>query len=69
LVVRQDRFLYIAVATLLHLAEDPSVQRKMKKKVRPVHCCYSYARQHRLLHHCLVTAAESATEMLARLAW
>uniref|UniRef100_A0A383VI43 Uncharacterized protein n=1 Tax=Tetradesmus obliquus TaxID=3088 RepID=A0A383VI43_TETOB len=32
LVVRQDRFLYVAVATLLHLAEDPSVQRKMRKK-------------------------------------
>jgi hypothetical protein len=34
LVVRQDKFLYIAVATLLHLAEEPSVQRKMRKKVR-----------------------------------
>ncbi|WIA44517.1 hypothetical protein OEZ86_007256 [Tetradesmus obliquus] len=32
LVVRQDRFLYVAVATLLHLAEDHSVQRKMRKK-------------------------------------
>jgi hypothetical protein len=25
--------MYIAVATLLHLAEEPSVQRKMRKKV------------------------------------
>jgi hypothetical protein len=33
LVVRQDKFLYIAVATLLHLAEEPSVKRKMRKKV------------------------------------
>jgi len=32
-VVRQDRFLYVATATLLNLAEDVSVQRKMRKKV------------------------------------
>ena len=32
LVVNQDRFLFIAVATLLNLAEEPSVQRKMVKK-------------------------------------
>eukprot|EP00878_Enallax_costatus_P045057 GHUV01053920.1.p1 GENE.GHUV01053920.1~~GHUV01053920.1.p1 ORF type:complete len:121 (-),score=8.50 GHUV01053920.1:17-379(-) len=32
LVIRQDRFLYIATATLLHLAEDTTVQRKMRKR-------------------------------------
>jgi hypothetical protein len=35
--VRQDRFLYVAVATLLHLAEDPNVQLKMRKKVSAWH--------------------------------
>lgn len=32
-VVRQDRFLYVATATLLNLAEDIAVQKKMRKKV------------------------------------
>eukprot|EP00775_Hariotina_reticulata_P002316 gene2316-2624_t len=31
-VVRQDRFLYVATATLLNLAEDVAVQKKMRKK-------------------------------------
>jgi hypothetical protein len=31
-VVNQDRFLFIALATLLNLAEEASVQRKMVKK-------------------------------------
>jgi hypothetical protein len=32
LVVKQDRFLFVSLATLLNLAEEPSVQRKMVKK-------------------------------------
>lgn len=32
IVINQDRFLFIALATLLNLAEEPSVQRKMVKK-------------------------------------
>jgi hypothetical protein len=32
LVVSQDRFLFIALAALLNLAEEPAVQRKMVKK-------------------------------------
>lgn len=33
LLQRQDRFLYIATALLLNLAEDTAVEKKMKKKV------------------------------------
>jgi hypothetical protein len=32
LVVAQDRFLFVALATLLNLSEEASVQRKMVKK-------------------------------------
>jgi hypothetical protein len=33
LVARQDGFLLLAVGLLLHLSEDPAVERKMRKKV------------------------------------
>jgi hypothetical protein len=56
LVVRQDKFLYIAVAMLLHLAEEPSVQRKMRKKVRGGACVLSYCSHIDTQSWCAATA-------------
>lgn len=36
LIQKQDRLLYLCFYMLLNLAEDSGVERKMKKKVRPM---------------------------------